>query len=614
MNVAHVFATLLLVLCCSFAQGANLYPACEGREVHGSVGAGGETTVHVVPLKAENLTLTCLAYEVTSLRGGMSRRGYDPCSVEHQTEFLYRLVIRAKWKNKTTKDVMMTEYDVKDLAGGSIGDIAIRTPGESEFSLVFKNQASHRRCSLRVRAIMDYKLSAKEVQSTKLPVVVSVVPRTVYTRRTETTMFFLKYPEGTDMKKASKDIVALSDLDNECADGKFNGRVMRLPSVKQDSYFVGKSFMGERDYYFDRPEAYRICYRGEDETTSSELAVVRVFDGNPSYYQVVDGQDDDGRVLVGVTTTIKFYGYDLDTRPDGDRAKFAYDSEDCATASPAGGVPEATDLGPSDDYGPNTTYTLWTWTLREGGAFKICYKRRDAHWTEVPSIADVAPTPAPTAAPSNVTHVPQPTDPVTKIDCPMAPESTREEPWVAYKSVKLTLNGTRAPEGFLQTISRVFCIPRAALAVTHMTHDTKGLQVLYISIVCEDLGEARPCDTLERQNYIVSLGKENSSILSDIAIVSIEGSTHMFAFGDDPIIIRNYNGHVMAISITCITVLLITAMGVYGVLKYRENRQYFIQFGADDEDVGDMYAISGSVKGGDEYRRPVKDSVIEVEE
>ncbi|RNF26185.1 golgi/lysosome glycoprotein [Trypanosoma conorhini] len=147
-----------------------------------------------------------------------------------------------------------------------------------------------------------------------------------------------------------------------------------------------------------------------------------------------------------------------------------------------------------------------------------------------------------------------------------------------------------------------------------MTHDSDGHQVMYLSILCEDLGEAASCDTVERQNYILSLGKQQLALLVGPGIASVEGSRHLFAFGDDVTVVKTYGGHLLAVLITCLTVVVVVAMAVYGVLKYRENRQYFIQFGADDADVEDMYAADGPDGLGPPRRRVVKDAVIEVEE
>ncbi|ORC85146.1 golgi/lysosome glycoprotein [Trypanosoma theileri] len=622
MKLILVFLISLLSFCCSLVHGSSLYPSCEGQEVQGSAGAGGEVTIHEIPKKLKNLTLTCLVYEVTSLTGGLNRDGWDPCSVPHQTEYLHRLVLRAKEKNKLTGNYDVTDYDVKDMAGGSLGDISIRLPEAGHFSLVFMNKGENPRCSLQIRAIMNYMESAKESQDAYLPVVVSVVPRAVYIRRTSTTKFILRYPKGTNMHKAKNDIVTLKGLDKECADNTSEGIGMRLPSVKSDFHsFEDPSTLGERDYFFDTPETYRICYRAKGDALSTELAVVRVFDGNPSYYQIVEGQDKDGRVLVGVKTTIKFHGFDLDTRPEGDRAKFVRDSEDCATASPAGGVPESTDLGPSDDYGPSTTYTLWSWVLRQGGAFKICYKRRHGIWTEVPSVTDLgysAAGPPTTTAPGDSNSpavIPQPTDPITKKACPMAQENTRENPWVSYEAIRMTLNTTKLPDDFLKKVSQSFCIPRAALAVTHITHNMEKRQVVYISILCEDLGETRPCDTMERQNYILSLGKENSSILTDLSIASVKGINSLFAFGDDPLFTKGNGDRTVVVLLACLTVIMVTGMIVFGMVKYRENRQYFVQFGTDDDEVADMYENDMPVgRGGTTGRSAIKNAVIEVED
>ncbi|RNF08694.1 putative Golgi/lysosome glycoprotein [Trypanosoma rangeli] len=616
MNVALLLVLFILSLCCTVAQGRNLYPSCQGDERQGFAGAGGETTIFALPQKTRALTLVCLAYEVSSLMGGMKKGEKDPCYVPHQTEYLHRIVVRAATEDEATRKVNVTDFDVKDLAGGSLGNVVIRLLGMSKVSLVFMNDATNHQCSLRIRAIISFAEQAEPTQQERLPVAVSVVPRTVYVKRSAMTTVLLRYPWGTNMHEAQSDVVKLVALSKECGTGYFDGHAMRIPSSFPPVNHLGDpATLGARDYYFDTPETYRVCYYGKGNQTGSEIAVIRVFDGNPTYYQMVSGQDEQGRVFVGAEATVKFYGYDLDTRPGGDSAKFVTDAEDCATAKPAGGVAESTDLGPGDSYGPGTTYTLWTWVLRKAGAFKLCYKRRNGVWTEVPSIADVDPEVASTST-SGATepkHIPRPTDPVTKAECPMA-STTPEAPWISYKSLKFTFNGTRLPKDLLKTLSQRFCIPRAALAVTHVTHDPDGRQVMYLSILCEDLGEAASCDTVERQNYILSLGQQKLTPLVGLGIASVEGSRHLFAFGDDVVVLKKYGGHILVLLITCLTVVVVVAMAVYGVLKYRESRQYFIQFGADDAEVEDMYATDGPDDLG--YRRPrgVKDAVIEVEE
>nr|AGN32901.1 golgi/lysosome glycoprotein [Trypanosoma rangeli] len=616
MNVALLLVLFVLSLCCTVAQGKNLYPSCQGNERQGFAGAGGETTIYTLPEKVRALTLTCLAYEVSSLMGGMKKGEKDPCHVPHQTEYLHRIVVRAATEDKATGNVNTTDFDVKDLAGGSLGNVFIRLLRESTISVVFMNNAMNHQCSLRIRAVMSFAEQAEPAQQERLPVVVSVVPRTVYVKRSATTAVLLRYPRGTNMQEAQLDVVKLVALSKECATGYVDGHAMRLlSSLPSVNHLHDPETLGARDYYFDTPETYRICYYGKGNQTGSEIAVIRVFDGNPTYYQMISGQDEQGRVFVGAEATVKFYGYNLDTRPDGDRAKFVNDAEDCATAKPAGGVAEATDLGPGDSYGPGTTYTLWTWVLRNAGAFKLCYKRRNGVWTEVPSITDVDPDTASTTT-SGATepkHIPRPTDPVTKAECPMA--STRPDaPWISYKSLKFTFNDTRLPKDLLKALSQRFCIPRAALAVTHVTHDADGRQVMYLSILCEDLGEEAFCDTVERQNYILSLGQEKLAPLVGLGIASVEGSRHLFAFGDDVVVLKKYGGHLLALLITCVTVVVVMAMAVYGVLKYRESRQYFIQFGADDAEVEDMYATDGVDDLGYHRSRGVKDAVIEVEE
>lgn len=620
MIFAFVYFALLVL--CSGVRGTNLYPSCRGNELVGSAAAGNEVTIHTIPQELENLTITCFAYELSSLTGGMKAGARDPCSVEHQTEYLHRVVIRAKRNDQSTGQLVTTDYDVKDLSGGSLGRIAIRFTEKHSFSLVLINQGLNQLCSLHIRAIMDYVGEAEVTENKNLPVVVSVEPRTVYTKQNSKTKLFLRYPKGTDMQKVQNDVVTLTDLDKKCSLGNTSGNRMRSLAPSADlSRFDNDSTLGVRDYFFDIPDTYRICYYGSLDTKGSELALIRIFDGNPSYYQIVGGQDSDGRIFVGVETTIKFYGHALDTRVDGDRAKLTYETEDCATGSPAGGVPEATDLGPQDDYGPYTTYSLWRWALKESGVFKICYKRRYGSWTEVPSITDISPRVGPVIEPDDPNKekkIPQPVDPVTKKECPMAPPSTKEAPWVAYKSIKLTFNATRVSPKILNMLSRAICVPRAALVPTHITHDRQGHQVLYLSILCEDLAEAASCDTVERQNYLVYLGKTNSSLLSELKILSVNGSRHMFAFGDDPVFVEANKNYLIVFLISCTTVVLVAAISVYGLLKYREHREYFIQFGTDDEDADDMYTTPTTTrspfKTGNTGRAAIDNAVIEVEE
>ncbi|PWV17931.1 putative Golgi/lysosome glycoprotein 1 [Trypanosoma cruzi] len=615
MKTSLFLALLLFSVCCPVVQGGNLYPRCQGEELLGTADAGEESIFFKIRRYSKALTLTCLAYEVISI-SDVGRGERDPCQVEHQTEYQYRLVIRATMVDEATGKIIETDYDVKGLAGGSLGDLLIHSAELSKFSLVFMNKATNVRCRLRIRALMSYTERTKPFEREGLPVVIGLEPTSVYRNRSSTTKLFLSYPSGTNMQEAQSDVVKLTNLEKECADEHSQGHAMRPQPTPQSMEFIDDtSLVGLRDYYFDSSETLRICYHKKGKSVGAELAIVRVFECNPYGYEVVKGQDDEGRVYVGVETTIKFYGYDLDTRDLGDRAKFANDFEDCATAPPAGGVPEGLPLAPAESYGPGTRYTLWTWVLREGGFFKVCYKTRDGAWVEVPNIIDVAYDAPSTYAPgsSSPPSIPRPRDPITQEECPMAIERPGE-PWTVYKSLKLTFNESKISEEYLLVLSRAFCIPRSALAVTRMTHDGEGHQVIYLSILCEELGDAAPCDTVERQNYILTLGKSNSTILSDIGILSVEGSRHLFAFGDDTVTMKGTGGRVMTLLITCATVVLVAAMAVYGVLKYRENRQYFIQFGNDDAEVEDMYAASDPRNTEHKGPLPVKDAVIEVEE
>ncbi|KAG8348321.1 hypothetical protein ERJ75_000746700 [Trypanosoma vivax] len=597
---------LVLTLIFASLQAAaieELFPNCAGdNDLLGFSSAGSEVIVHRIANKSANLTIFCLSTQITNSDDDAEN---DACRIPGQSEYDYKLLLRATYTDKATNKAITKDFELKDLAGGSLGAVSYRLPEKSEFSIVFINTGTDGKCSLKLRGRVYYELKAKETHATDVPVVVGLLPRVAAFNTPRSSRIIVRYPDSTAMQHKEDDIFHLGTYNQECAGEHFSGTVMErpIPTPSFDQYSEPET-LGVREFTHDHGRLFRICYASKNATESVEIATLKTYDSNPVYYQIVSGKDEEGRVHIGNEVTIKFYGFDLNTRADGDRAKFVLESQDCTLAPPAGGVPDDIALEPVGNYGPKSLTSLWTWTLTDGGAYKICYKRSRNAWVEVPSWETITSLKA--AVNSDLDESGsriRPTDPVTREECPVAKPHSKENPWSMYKSIKLVLNDTKLSEDFLAKLGRKFCIPRAALAVTHLTHNEHGQQVVYLSILCEDMGEDRSCSTVERQNYIVSLAKSDASSFASIGIAAVEGSTHMFAFGDDVMIVKS-GFSIMSILIICATALLVTTMMVYGFLKYRESRQYFVNFGLEDDDVDDMYisnAPGGAGKVDDAY-------------
>ncbi|CCW62457.1 unnamed protein product [Phytomonas sp. EM1] len=269
-------------------------------------------------------------------------------------------------------------------------------------------------------------------------------------------------------------------------------------------------------------------------------------------------------------------------------SKLVDDTDSCKDGAPSAGLPINTNLYPKNNFGPNTTYAFWTVVTKKSGSYKVCYKRRGEEWTEIPSIHIAWPQVGPTQN-STPTSFPIPIDPVTKEACPTAP--TGGDPWVDYSSLRFKMKKRKPMDVFANMIVNLFCVPRSAFTIIRMTHEIDGQQVVYVVFACSGvlLKDGRPaCDTIERSNYAVTLSKVNSTLLQVNDIDEISGSTSIASAGDDPDVSPRVRSFFPTL-IICITALACSGMLVFAVLKYRERRQYFVQFGMDDDGIDDMY-------------------------
>jgi hypothetical protein len=564
-------------------EGKKLYPACGGFEHTTTTGSGREMQLFAYPYQSTGVTLDCLAYEVTSVRGGQKDRSKDYCLVEHQTDYAYSLVLRAVYTASNGSSVFR-DFSIRDMTGGSLTEMTVRMPQLSRFLIIFKNEGVSERCNLRIRALVSL-LSAPALNSSEVaPTVVAIEPRTVYTKDSPRTYVVLDHGNGNTPNR--NDVVTLVEYStgtcaNPSGDVVMMDYTSMIPSTVHTPGDVGSYSVRATTLY--SPNTYRVCYRGAASSSSVEIAVITAFSGNPAYYEVISGEDAEGRVMVGGESTIKFYGYDLDTRAKGDAAKFVWFTDECETGVPAAGVPLTEDLGPADNYGPNTTYALWTWTMTKEGSFKVCYRRKaTGKWTEVPSIDDVGPG---TATDSTLpSEVPDPTDPATKEKCPKLSYDPKN-PWKKFKSVQVTLTTKDIPDSFFKTLSQVLCLPANMFIVTHSRKTDRGYKNVFLTLNCDATGNENVCDTTERLNYFAQL---SPTVLADHGISEVVGSTSMFAFDDDSVIVIVRRSSTALIFVG-LCVLAGGGMAVFAVSRYQERRHHFTQFGLEEDDIDDMY-------------------------
>nr|CCC91962.1 putative Golgi/lysosome glycoprotein 1 [Trypanosoma congolense IL3000] len=608
--------SILLPACCATVWAEDLYPTCAETEYLGGALSGGEVVLYNFDTPASNMTLNCLSYDITPTDAADPKdMGDGPCKVPHQTEYQFRMFIRASYTDKGTMQTVTKEFDVKDMGGGSLFDVAIRLPHEATLSLVFANTGTNPSCGLQARVSMKYTYSAKESAVVGVPVLVGIHPRIIDAGRKTPTRFVFHHSNHTGSGEAPEGTFLLTHAHVECSSSSSSGNTfMSIPS--QDPVFEGFGDPGNgtlvaRDTFVSPARSYRVCYRPAGAVEAVELAFIRSFATNPAYYSLVTDPNENGHVYIYQKTTLKFYGSNLDTRPKANFAKFVPETENCDEASAAGGVPETIPLLPSDSYGPQTTSVLWSWVLKESGAYKVCYKRPGLLWVEVPGI-DIVNSAGNNITTNDTASYPQPVDPVTKEPCPTAPPNTPETPWHVYSSVMLVLKETTVPATFMQKLSKILCVPRSVLAATRFTRDESGHQRVYITLLCEDFGQDRPCDSAERQNYIIYASKAGSEELKAAGIISVSGSKDIFALDDSTSGSLGLT-RLLTVLAVCLTVIIVVGLIVHAALRYRESRQYFVNFGVED-DVDDMYI--SNIPAGTQPKGAAegKDSVIEVED
>lgn len=620
----RVFVTALAVLVLllstvAVAEEKKLYPACGGREYTASARAQEEVTLASFPYSYDGVSLDCLAYEVTSLKGGQMDQSTDYCLIQHQTEYAYSLVLRAAYISDSGSRITR-DFSIRDMTGGSLTEVTTRMPRASRYSIVFKNLAASERCSLKIRSLVSLMVAPEANTTEVVPTVVALEPRTVYTKNSPRTYLVLDYGDGNP--PSPYDAVTLVDYTTStCANPQ--GDILSMDyaaKIPSTVHMPGDpANYGARATTFSIPNTYRVCFRSRDASSAIEIAVITAFSGNPAYYELISGQDEEGRVMVGEEATIKFYGHDLDTRPKGDEAKFVWFTDECDSGEPAAGVPLTDNLGPADNYGPNTTYSLWTWTMTKEGAFKVCYKRKAAgQWTEVPSIEDAGPgADDDDSAPDNV---PDPTDPVTKEKCAKLTYNP-QNPWKKYKSAQVTLASKSVPDTLLATLSKVLCLPEKMITVTLSRSTADGHKNVFLYLGCDLTGNEGVCDTTERLNYFVQM---SATLLKEHGITAVVGSTAMFAFDDDSVITVVQRSSA-ALIFCSLCVLAGGGMAVFAVSRYRERRHHFTQFGLEEDDIDDMYDFTAAPGPAtrDHYAVPgappppparIQNAVIEIEE
>ncbi|EPY38585.1 golgi family/lysosome glycoprotein [Angomonas deanei] len=524
----------------------NLYPACGGRISSAeNVKKGDTAVVHEFSTRVEAFSLECLAYEVTSIIGS---DGVDHCLIRHQTKYAYKLAIKATYTNDNGGEESRY-FDVKDFVGGSIGSLRVNLPKRSKLEVVFTNTGENPKCLLSVRELIELKRHDRIGDSHDLPVLVAANPPTIFADKPGKSSLIFRFSDKRQAAETSRDVVTFIRYEDSCDDTS----ITPLRYLDYEATIPNDLVLSEDDrsqyssraitFYPEDVGEYRLCYRYKEDSTANELGTITVFAGNPSYYTFIEGMDADGRIYVGRPCTIKFFGYSLDTRPDGDSAKLVYEHEDCDDGAPAGGVPKATDLGPADDFGPETVFTTWRFTLRTGGSFKICYFRASGNkWTEVPFITDVGPGGITT---TTSVPVPIPTRPGDKTECSTVHIEKR------YTTAKFVLTGSSLPSDFTNKLSELLCVPAKMISILFFKK-IDGHMTAYISLFCD--GNA--CDSVERYNYIVSIQNKTKE-LSKFGIEKVGALT-------DPPVFESLTGKatsLLSTALWCITVLYL----VFGI-------------------------------------------------
>lgn len=553
----------------------ELYPRCSGNELSAKVAGTQEKSLYKTYGKAQTLLVECLAFEIKS----MSPKGV--CEVAHQTMLPFGLYIRAKG-TFANNIPYIDRFDVKDVVGGSINRLTVTTPVDAEFELIFENKNTNPDCLMSARAIFTHTLVSGS-QNDNLPTIVNLDPRTAY--EGSATNLVVKHSTNNHADA----LLFLVPVEDNCASSNSATNLKPVTDAKLLSKYLSQ-FEASADKFSvwtspnPRHDNYKVCASVDTRDKGNEIALLTVFGGNPMYFEVAKGSGDQGKVYTNSPITLRFHGYDLDTRPYKDMAKLVDEAATC-DANPAGGVPLATDLGPADSYGPNTVITEWTFSIVKDGGYKVCYKRFGAPWIDVPSIDDLPP--GAVQVPTTTTRPPIPTNPRSKTSCPLA--SPRDSlPKYSNNYLKLTFKQSTIPSYFRTLLAEVLCVPQSAIVFPVPVDTTKsGAGILYLDIECD--GQA--CGSQDRKDYLLEIANNpqsnsdfNSLMVALVEEVSTSGiitrNNHHLT-GEEAAALKR-KGYFFVIG--CFTLIAIAAIAVYGVIQFRKNQHHFIQFGIDDDD------------------------------
>ena len=590
-----LFTSCVLLLLLKSVLCDDIYPKCGGNELQKHVRAGQEAEIATVLPLTSKLQVNCLTYEVTSMEAGT-------CTIPHQTDLPFRFFITA---DSTTPTATHFEFDVKDVVGGSVYQFQVSVPvASAQFKLKFANQHPNLNCLMNVRAVFDHEIISQQPTEITNPVpsLVQVEPETVFAYHRNFTYLVFLITDGVATAPAPDESFLLpSNLQCESAAATFRSKLDQEVDVAKvaqvtagypptQKYTVWKGWMHDAG-------TFRVCYSRLSMTKSTSL--LTVFGGNPSYYRIVAGGGPNGEVYLNMPLVLRFFGTSLDTRANGDEAKFVVDTDSCDAGQAAAGVPLTRDLGPADDWGPRTTYTDWPVTIRIGGSFTVCYKRRNNAWMEVASYFDLPQSmrqggSGGTAAP--YTPPPRPTNRITKRDCSMAPVGPRVPPGPQHPLLFLTLKTASVPTYFRQLLSDFLCVSPAFLIFYQFSTAQNGNAVIPMQVDCDPL----VCGSVERMWYLLS-EYQTPSISGSFDELQIQKIDEKEYSGINTLnTIQQQNGNQNASSrktlagllIACVTIVAVVALTVYGVLQYKKNQHHFVQFGIEEDDEEDDTIIT----------------------
>eukprot|EP00744_Colponema_vietnamica_P006767 GILI01009809.1.p1 GENE.GILI01009809.1~~GILI01009809.1.p1 ORF type:complete len:595 (+),score=159.98 GILI01009809.1:115-1899(+) len=582
LKIPFLWLSCLLVAA-SLAPTANaddLYPRCSGTELAAKVAGGASKSLVKVRGKAQTLLVECLAFEVTS----MSAKGV--CEIPHQTMLPFRVYIKAKGV-RASNAPYNDEFDVKDVVGGSINRITVTAPVDAEYELMFANTNTNPDCLMNVRAIFTHSTDTSATDS-KLPSIVNLDPRTA----------FEGSPTNLVIKHSSNDhndeSIFLVPVEDECGSSRSRTELKAVTDSESLETYTGQygpmaEFYSVWSTRNPRTDNYKICGSTSQNDNGNEIGLLTVFGGNPMYFEIAAGSGEQGKIYTSTPLTLRFHGYDLDTRPYKDMAKLVDETSTCDTGTPAGGVPMATDLGPTDSYGPNTIITEWTFSIINDGGYKVCYKRFGSSWIDVPSLDDLPP--GAVKVPTTTTIAPIPTNPRSKNSCPRA-QPRSQGPKYTNTYLKLTFKQKDIPSFFRALLGEVLCVPSSAIVFPIPVDTTStGLGVLYLDIECD----GKACGSQDRKDYLLELATNdpnNAEYLNlQLALVEEVSTNGIITRNDHHL--KGEDGGVAKkkgffFVVGCFTLIVIAGIVVYGMLQFRKNQHHFIQFGIDDDDDVDI--------------------------